>query len=309
MTRGTREKAKLTLGPVFFNWRSEDKRDFYLRIADEAPLDTVCVGEVVCAKRAPFFEPFIPEVVERLERAGKEVVVSTLALVTDEQEMKAVRAIAAEAGLLVEANDVACIGLLAGRPHAVGPFVNVYNEGTLEYLARLGATRVSLPVELPARSLAALVKAAGCVELEVQVFGRMPLAISARCFHARAHNLHKNCCQYVCAKDLDGMLVETLDGDPFLVVNGTQTLSYTFCGLMGELAELRQMGINRFRLSPHAIDMVAVSQIFRDILDGREDPGAARRRLAELVTFAPFSNGYYYGKEGAALARNPSALR
>ncbi len=41
--------ATLSLGPVLFNWDAEDKRDFYFRIADEALLDAVYVGEVVCS--------------------------------------------------------------------------------------------------------------------------------------------------------------------------------------------------------------------------------------------------------------------
>ncbi|MDP6661297.1 MAG: U32 family peptidase, partial [Alphaproteobacteria bacterium] len=71
MVKGS--SAHLTLGPVLFNWAPERWRDFYFRIADEAPLDTVCVGEVVCSKRAPFFAPYLADVVERLGSADKEV--------------------------------------------------------------------------------------------------------------------------------------------------------------------------------------------------------------------------------------------
>ncbi len=297
--------AKLTLGPVLFNWAPEKWRDFYFRIADEAPVDSVCVGEVVCAKRAPFFDPVLAEVVERLEAAGKELLHSTLARVMNEGEMKRVRAIAAERGLFVEANDISAVALLAGRPHAIGPFVNVYNEGTLGYLERLGATRVSLPAELPAESLDVLARSAE-VELEVQVFGRLPLAVSARCYHARAHNLHKDGCQYVCGEDPDGLELETLDGEPFLAVNGTQTLSYTYCNLVRELEELRAMGIGRFRLSPQDVDMVAVARIFREALDDREEPLAAFRRLGDLVDGMPFSNGFYYATEGVKLVASPA---
>ncbi|MCH7956453.1 MAG: U32 family peptidase [Proteobacteria bacterium] len=298
-------QAKLTLGPVLFNWAPGRWRDFYLRIADEAPVESVCVGEVVCSKRAPFFEPVLGAVIERLEAAGKEVVRSTLALIMNEREMDTVRALAAGKDLFVEANDIAAVSLLSGRRHAIGPYVNVYNEDTLAFLARHGATRVSLPGELPARSIAALAGAGG-PELEVQVFGRLPLAISGRCFHARSRGLNKDGCRYVCAEDPDGMEVETLDGDPFLAVNGTQTLSYTWCNLAGELAELRAMGVHRFRLSPQDTDMVAVARIFRDLLDGRRQPGEARESLAGLAGGIPFSNGFYYGVEGVAF-RGPES--
>ncbi len=292
-------EAKLTLGPVLFNWAPEAWRDFYFRIADEASVDSVCLGEVVCSKRQPFFEPYLAVVVERLERTGKEVVFSTLALIMNERELAHVRAIAATEGLYVEANDISAVALLAGRPHAIGPFVNVYNEATLAYLVERGATRVCLPVELPAESLAVLA-ASSEVELEVQVFGRLPLAISARCYHARSRGLLKNNCQFVCDEDPDGMDVETLDGNPFLAVNGPQTLSSTYCNLWAELKALKEMGIRCFRLSPHNTDMVQVAQLFRDGLDGRDTP-QAEERLAELVNGAAFSNGFFHGVEGGAL--------
>ncbi|MAF95315.1 MAG: U32 family peptidase [Rhodospirillaceae bacterium] len=292
--------ATLSLGPVLFNWGAEEKRDFYFRIADEAPLDAVYVGEVVCSKRASFFDPYLPAVVERLRRGGKQVVHSTLALILNEREMDAVKALAGERSLFIEANDIGSAALLAGRPHVIGPFVNVYNEGTLEYLASQGASRVSLPWELSSQPLAALAKSAA-LELEVQVFGRVPLAISARCYHARAHGLHKDGCQYVCAEDRDGMSVETLDGEAFLSVNGTQTLSHTVLNLIGELDELREMGIGAFRLWPHGVDMVAVTEVFRDVLDGKRTADDGRRRLQALAGLAPFSNGFYHGREGAAL--------
>ena len=291
-------EAKLTLGPVLFNWAPEAWRDFYFGIADEAPVDSVCLGEVVCSKRRPLFEPYLAAVVERLERTGKEVVFSTLALIMDERETAHVRAIAATEGLYVEANDISAAALLAGRPHAIGPFINVYNEATLAYLVERGATRVCLPVELPAESLAVLA-ASSDVELEVQVFGRLPLAISARCYHARSCGLLKDNCQFVCDQDPDGMDVETLDGVPFLAINGPQILSSTYGNLWGELKALKEMGIRRFRLSPHNTDMVQVARLFRDGLDGR-DPPQAEERLAELVNGAAFSNGFFHGVEGWA---------
>ena len=43
-------KTGLTLGPVLFNWSPDRLRDFYARIADEAEVDRVHLGEVVCGK-------------------------------------------------------------------------------------------------------------------------------------------------------------------------------------------------------------------------------------------------------------------
>ena len=291
--------ARLSLGPMLFNWPAEELRDFYFRIADEAALDTVYLGEVVCSKRAPFFAPYVPEVTARLEAAGKQVVISSLALIMTDAEMEAVRDLAAEPGVLVEANDVSTVALLAGRPHVIGPFINTYNEGTLDYFAANGALRVALPAELSGPALAELARNSGSVEIEVQAFGRLPLAISARCYHARIHDLHKDGCRYVCGEDRDGLNVDTIDGQSFLAVNGTQTMSHRMCSLLGELPQLHDMGIGCFRLWPHDIDMVSVAALHRAVLDGREDAEAAAARLGELAGFAPFANGFYHGREGA----------
>jgi collagenase-like PrtC family protease len=299
MTAATPAASRLTLGPLLYNWPAEQRRDFYFRIADEAPLDSVYLGEVVCSKRAPFFDPHLPEVAERLTRAGKEVVFSTLALIMDRQEMAAARALAEMPDVLVEANDISIAMLRAPQPHVIGPFVNVYNEATLAYLAARGARRIVLSHELSAPALELLAAGAGTTELEVQVFGRLPLAISARCYHARSHHLHKDGCLYVCGEDANGLELDTLDGEAFLAVNGTQTQSYRVHCLITELGRLQALGIGAFRLWPQAVDMVAVAELYRDVLDRRQDPVAAKAALGALVDFAPFADGSFHGREGA----------
>jgi len=162
---------------------------------------------------------------------------------------------------------------------------------------------VSLPAELPAASVAMMAKtgAALGLSMEVQVFGRAPLAISARCYHARAHALHKDGCQFVCANDPDGMPVSTVDGQPFLSVNGTQTLSHGYLALAAEIDRLRAMGIQRFRLSPQDLDMVAVAKAFRAVLDGER---SGQDVMAELrgMTAVPLENGFFHNRAGAAYA-------
>ncbi len=302
----TQAASKLTLGPVLFKWQPEDLRDFYFRIADEADVDSVCIGEVVCSKRTSFFQPYLADVTERLQKGGKEVVLSTLALIPSESDEDMVRdeVAAVTEGVMVEANDIATAALVAGRPHAIGPYVNVYNEGTLAYLEGRGAVRVCLGAELPSASLAVFAGAAKA-ELEVQVFGRLPLALSARCYHARSRGLGKDNCRFVCQEDPDGMAVETMDGDPFLAVNGIQTLSYSYHCLVGELAELKDMGIDRFRISPQTADMVKVAALFRGVLGGRAEPEAVLAELKTLSGGAPLSNGFYHGGVGREFIEAP----
>jgi collagenase-like PrtC family protease len=287
----------LVLGPVLFHWPAETLRDFYFRIADEADYDTVCLGEVVCSKRTPFFADDLPEVIARLSRAGKEVLLSSLALVSDERELAAMRALVAAAPGLVEANDAAVLRELRGRPHAIGPYVNIYNEDALAFLVAQGAVRACLNPELPGALIADLARLSP-IPLEVMVFGRLPLAISARCFHARAEDRSKDGCQFACKADPDGRTVRTIEGAPFLAMNGLQTLSHGCANLIGELAPMRAAGVHRFRLSPHTGDMVATAALFRDVLDGHSEPGAAVQRLAPLHPDMPFANGFYYAAPG-----------
>lgn len=294
----TAPHAGLTLGPLLFNWPAEVWRDFYARIADEASVDRVCLGEVVCSKRWPFVAEHLGEAVERLQRGGKRVVLCSLAMPTLPRERAMAADLIALPDVDVEVNDISVLPRIAGRPHAIGPFVNVYNEATLAVLARGGATRACLPPELPLGSIRAIAASAGDVAIEVFAFGRVPLAVSARCYHARVHGLSKDSCQFVCEKDPDGLVVDTLDGERFLAINGIQTLSDTCASLLPDLAALRAAGVSSFRLSPHTCDMVAVAQTFRDALDGRIDPEEATERLAGLVPFAAFSNGFVHGEPG-----------
>lgn len=292
----------LTLGPVLFNWDADSWSDFYARIADEAPVDTVAIGEVVCAKRLPFYADRLPTAVERLERAGKEVVLSSLALVTLPRERRQTADLATDDGPEVEVNDLTALAHLDGRPFTVGPFVNVYNEATLAYLAGRGARRVCLPPELPLTSIATLAGAAGGrgVAIEVWAFGRLPLALSGRCYHARLHGLTKNNCRFVCAEDRDGREVDTLDGEPFLAINGIQTLSHAHASLLGDLPALLGAGVTSFRLSPQSCDMVEATRLFRRTLDREVAPGEAQAELARLLPAASFANGFLEGPNGAA---------
>jgi collagenase-like PrtC family protease len=291
---------ELTLGPVLYNWAPECWRDFYFEIADEAEVDNVCIGEVVCQKRAPFFTPHIADVVERLEAGGKRVIHSALTLIMSAQDQALSKSLTAAEGLYVEANDISQVSDIKGRDFAVGPFVNCYNEGTLAWLTEVGATRVCLPAELPMDAIAAIASAA-TIDVEVQAFGRTPLAISARCYHARSRGLHKSGCEFVCGEDDDGMVIETMDAKPFLAVNGTQTQSYTCLNLVRELAALKDIGVSAFRLHPQTIDMVAVARTFRGVLDGYLTPEEAMETLGDLWTQSPFSNGFVRGVEGVKM--------
>lgn len=293
-------QGKLTIGPILFHWSADRKRDFYYRVADEAPVDTVYLGEVICSKREPFFEDSYPDVADRLRRGGKTVVFSSLAEVMIPRERTMTAGLCALDDFEVEANDASALYHLRGRPHRIGQYVNVYNEQTLAHLAANGATHVTLPSELPGAALRVLGKMAreSGVGLEVQVYGRVGLALSARCYHARAHDRVKDNCLFVCENDPDGLTLETLDKRNFLCVNGVQTLSHSYLNLMQEMQEMADMGISHFRLSPHTGDMIGTIGAFHDVLSGRKDAAEALTLLAESDNDRSYANGFYHGREG-----------
>ncbi len=290
----------LSLGPVYYLWDGPKWRDFYFRIADEAPIAHVTIGEAVCSKRLHFIEPYVGEVIERLENAGKQVSLASLALVTLERESQLVRGLVRDSTHPIEANDLSALHLLAGRPYSIGPLVNVYNGATARLLASRGATSICLPPELPMASVRGIIAENPGVAFEVFAFGRVPLAISARCAHARSKGLIKDNCQFICGEDTDGLTVETLDRQPFLSLNGVQTMSHTCQALMQELPELAAAGVSRIRLSPQDCDMVAVAQIYDDAITGRCSTSESLARLASTYPDVPFSNGFHHGQTGAA---------
>lgn len=296
---------RLTLGPIPFHWPAERQRDFYARIADEAPVDTVYLGEVICSKRAPFAAALYPEIVERLKSSGKSVVLSSLAEVVLRRERDMIAALCAPGDDEIEANDASALRILSGRPHRIGPLLNVYNEETLRYLGQRGATHFTLPCELPREAVALLAGAARGLGagVEVQVFGRASLALSARCHHARAHGRVKDNCQFVCGEDTDGMELRTIEGKPWLVINGVQTMSYPYLCLLAELSELKAVGVTDLRLSPHTLDMIAVARIVRDVLDETIDAVEGERRLLALGGVPAIANGFWHGRAGHLLVR------
>ena len=291
------QNLRISMGPVPYLWDGPKWRDFYFRLADCASIDAVTLGEVVCSKRDHFVRPFIDEVIERLQAAGKEVAQATLALVTLDRERQLTRQVT-QSPTLVEANDLSALAMLAGRPHHVGPFVNVYNAPTATLLGRQGARRICLGAELPASSIVSITAGAPDLEYELIAFGRLPLAISARCAHARAKGHTKDNCKFVCGEDPDGLDVDTLDEQAFLSINGVQTMSRRCQVLVGDLETLGRIGITHLRLSPQDCDMVAVADVFSMVRDGRMDAEEGIRQLRGVYPAAQFSNGFIHGAPG-----------
>ena len=140
----------LTVGPNAFFWSAQSVRAFYAALA-AAPVARVVIGEWVCSKRLPFWQQEIPQAIETLQNAGKQVAITSLALITLKRERHQTADIAGM-GLPVEVNDLtALFHIPKGEPFWVGPMVNVYNEDTLRWLAQRRAPHQLLRLPRPCR--------------------------------------------------------------------------------------------------------------------------------------------------------------
>ncbi len=293
---------KLALGPVPYYWTRATLEAFYDAIAD-APVDTVYLGEQVCSRRHEMDLDGWMRIGDALRARGKEVVLSTQALLESEGDLKLLRRIAGNCRFRVEANDMSAVRLLQGRTGWVaGPHLNVYNPRTLALLAGLGATRWVAPVEITQEALRGVQsERPPGVETEVFAYGRLPLAFSARCFTARRFNLQKEDCGFRCIEFPDGLDLRSGEGEPFLVLNGVQTESSRVYWLLHQLPALADAGVGVLRISPHASYTVRAIEVLRACCDGAMDPQAALDEMRPLMPDSP-CDGFWHGRPGLELA-------
>lgn len=283
---------RLTLGPLQYFWPRERVLAFY-REAATWPLDVIYLGETVCSKRRELATRDWIALAHELAESGREVVLSSLALLEAESELASLRRLVANGRCRVEANDLAAVQLLReqGLRFVGGPSLNVYNHETLRLLCEDGLERLVLGVE-QGRALLEEFRASTLPlpEFEIAVWGRLPLSYSARCFTARALDLAKDDCGFRCIDYPDGLPLASRDGQPFLTINGIQVQTAGHCDLGPELAELQAAGIALLRIYPQAAGTADVVARFRSALQS----GVAPPRAGE-------ENGYWYGAAGMQL--------
>ena len=291
-------RPRLSLGPILYYWSREDVFSFYESVA-ETPVDIVYLGETVCAKRRVMGPDAWLEVADMLQKAGKEVVLSTLTLLEANSELSALRKTCSNDRYLVEANDMAAVQMMAGKKRFVtGPAVNIYNSRTLEVLASSGLKRWTLPVELSKATLASLHQdRPEGVETEVFAFGRLSLAYSARCFTARAHNLPKDDCQFRCLDYPDGLMLRTREDESFLVLNGIQTQSAKIQNLVRDIDDFIDLEVDVLRISPQSRNTQQIIDIFHDCLNGKMTGHDADNELQKYMMSGE-CDGYWHGQAG-----------
>lgn len=248
---------KTSLAAVPYFWTKQSYQDFYQQVAD-TDIDTVYLGETVCSKRRSMNLQDWIDIGIFLQSKGKQVVLSTMTLLEAESELNYLKKVVQQKDFQVEANDMSAIQVAnqAGKHFVSGNAINIYNNQSLSLFNKLGMTRWNIPVELGQEDLKPVIPQAKelGVELEYQIYGRMPLAFSARCFTARHHDLPKDRCQFKCKDDVEGIAVKTREGDSFAQINGIQTQSGKVSNLLNHWQKLYAAGIDYARIVPVAPD-------------------------------------------------------
>ncbi|MEK6790764.1 MAG: U32 family peptidase [Deltaproteobacteria bacterium] len=290
---------ELTLGPVLFEWKKDALLSFYAEAAS-MPVDRVYIGEAVCVKKRGLGFDELRSVVSQLEKAGKKVVLSSLAVISNEEELEFTRRLIA-LHPSIEANDMSIMNMADAKKIEVfaGPHITTYNGPSIEFLKDAGVRHVTFPVEMSRESMSYCVRETG-ISSEVFAHGKAPLAFSWRCYTSRAHGLDKTSCKHHCAMYPDGMELKTLEGKPIFTIAGTSILSADVYTLIDFVEDLREIGVAALRISPQYKNTAAVVQTFRKRLDGDISAEEAVQTLREAST-GGFCNGWYAGKAGSAL--------
>jgi O2-independent ubiquinone biosynthesis protein UbiV len=289
---------KLSLGPVSYYWDRDTTFEFYKTI-EKSKIDIVYLGETICTKRKLLRRDDWIGIAKRLQDSGKEVILSSMTLIESNSDIATLKTLCQNNQFTIEANDISAVQLLSGHSFITGPAINIYNPRTLQMLYRKGLKRWVLPVELSKYTLEEIQKEKpDNVETEVLVYGRLPLAYSARCFTARAHNLPKDDCQYRCLDYPDGLLLSTQEKEKFLTLNGIQTQSAKTSNLIIELDELIDLNVDVLRINPPSKHCEKIIELFYQCLHQSCSTEKANSELQTLMPAGGSCNGYWHGVSG-----------
>jgi len=289
---------KYSLGPVLWYWPKATLEAFYQQAANSSA-DVIYLGETVCSKRRATKTADWLDLARQLAGSGKQVVLSTLALVQAPSELTEVKRYVDNGEFLIEANDLGTVNMAAERklPFVAGHALNCYNAVTLKILLNQGMTRWCMPVELSRDWLINLLNQCQLLgirerfEVEVLSYGHLPLAYSARCFTARSEDRPKDECETCCINYPNGRPVLSQEDQQVFVLNGIQTMSGYVYNLGNELTAMQGL-VDMVRLSPSGPETLALIDAFR-----ANENGAAPLPL----TMNSDCNGYWRRLAGLEL--------
>ncbi|MGM3175364.1 U32 family peptidase [Dickeya lacustris] len=287
---------KYSLGALLYYWPKADIEAFY-HAAVTSSADIIYLGETVCSKRRSMKVNDWLALARDVARSGKQVVISTLALLQAPSELNELQRYVENGEFLLEANDLGAVNMAAerGLPFVAGHALNCYNAYTLRLLHKQGMMRWCMPVELSRDWLQHLLNQCDELgfrhqfEVEVLSYGHLPLAYSARCFTARSENRAKDECETCCIQYPQGRQMLSQENQQVFVLNGIQTQSGYCYNLGNDLASMDGL-VDIVRLSPQGPDTLAMLDRFRAnqhgenplTLENQHDCNGYWRRLAGL---------------------------
>ncbi|HFT5242631.1 TPA: U32 family peptidase [Yersinia enterocolitica] len=289
---------KYALGAVLYYWPKSDIETFYHAAANSSA-DIIYLGENVCTKRREMKVSDWLGLAKEVAASGKQVVISTLALLQAPSELNELKRYVENGEFLLEANDLGAVNMAAerGLPFVAGHALNCYNAYTLRILHRQGMIRWCMPVELSRDWLSNVLEQCDELgfrdqfEVEVLSYGHLPLAYSARCFTARSEDRAKDECETCCIKYPQGRKVLSQEDQQVFVLNGIQTQSGYCYNLGNDLISMQGL-VDIVRLSPQGIETLEVIEQFR-----ANEQGLAPLMLADKAD----CNGYWRRLAGLEL--------
>lgn len=291
---------KYALGPVLYYWPKIETEAFY-QAAKDSDADIIYMGETVCTKRREMKVSNWLDLAKEIAKSGKQVVLSTLALLEAPSELIDLKQLVNNGDFLIEANDLAAINIAHDNnlPFVAGPAINCYNALTLKLLQKQGMVRWCMPVELSRDWLSNVLKQFDALKIErnfeVEIFsyGYLPLAYSARCFTARSEDKPKDKCETCCIKYPVGREVFSQEQQKVFVLNGIQTQSGYCYNLGNNLKEMKGL-VDIVRISPLGIETLEVVKQFRANEEGLNPLHIEHKRDC---------NGYWNGIAGLELTQ------
>ncbi|MEW6188986.1 MAG: U32 family peptidase [Actinomycetota bacterium] len=288
---------EIAIGPLPTNWGKEKILDYYGKVAAHPAINRAYIGEIACTKRNILDPGFFIEIQDLLKRAGKEVILSTPVLPTNEEDLNKSRALMAKARE-IEVNNMGIFNIwlkeFRERPLTLGSFFNVYNPQSARFLLKYKIRRIVFPVDISMNTMEKMCQEID-IPFEVVVYGNFPIAFSWRCYTARAFGSLRRGCGFKCY-EVKNLPQATLEGEPLFMMNGPAVYNgKTYC-LVSHLKGFREVGITSIRIESTPENVVEVVDIFKAVIDGKISPALAEEKLAPLSPYG-LDTCYFSGRE------------
>ncbi len=293
---------QITIGSAPYSWGRERLIKFYTQEVGDLGVESVYIGDNVCFQRNVLSPKDLEKIVHALRDKGIKAYFSTLALLTNAAEFDYVAKVYPLFDGL-ESNMIGFLNLLK-RPEIarldkeliLGPYMNVYNWKSANFLKKYKPSRLVAAFELPLESIRDIVDKSR-MPVEVIGWGNLSTALSWRCYTARAVGKVRSNCERSCLKYPEGMILKSVEGEELFNINGLQVLSARTHCLIEHLDEIQHKGISYLRIYPDYQHTAEIVNTFKNVLDNKFDPKEGLTYLQQLAPYG-FCNGWLWGKPG-----------